>query len=263
MIDGRVVRQPPRNVRVYAGSNPMVFQCPGEHATKPHAHPAWSVVIPRAGHVTWTDQVSVGESAGAVLPPQVVYHAHITARHCCLFIDPWYLGLGPGQRRTIPLDLPTVDRVRALWFSDGTNDPDERARETVALLRLRGVLPSAVSIDQRVVAALRKLATANDIECVAASVGMSPSHLRALVLDQTGTRPAQLRLWQRLRTAILSLPDSTIAQAACDAGFADQAHFTRTASRLVGQTPGELVRVLSGSPHSRHLDSTPALVTAA
>jgi AraC-like DNA-binding protein len=46
-----------------------------------------------------------------------------------------------------------------------------------------------------------------------------------------------VRMWQRLRTAMLSPPDKPIALAAADAGFADQAHLTRTARRLVGQTP--------------------------
>jgi AraC-like DNA-binding protein len=43
---------------------------------------------------------------------------------------------------------------------------------------------------------------------------------------------------------MLSLPDTPIALAAADAGFADQAHLTRTTTRLVGRTPGELARTL-------------------
>jgi AraC-like DNA-binding protein len=36
---------------------------------------------------------------------------------------------------------------------------------------------------------------------------------------------------------MLSMTDNPIALAAADAGFADQAHLTRTANRLLGQTP--------------------------
>jgi AraC-like DNA-binding protein len=99
------------------------------------------------------------------------------------------------------------------------------------------LLPPALPIDPRVAAALRSLPAAERIDHVAVGVGMSPSRLRTLIHDLTGTSPAQLRTWQRLRTAMFSLTDKPIALAAADAGFADQAHLTRTANRLLGQTP--------------------------
>jgi AraC-like DNA-binding protein len=61
----------------------------------------------------------------------------------------------------------------------------------------------------------------------------------------------------------VSLPVKPIALAAFDAGFADQAHLTRTATRLVGQTPGDLTRTLGGVPKCRRTDRTAALTTAA
>jgi AraC-like DNA-binding protein len=70
-------------------------------------------------------------------------------------------------------------------------------------------------------------------------------------------------MWRRLRTAILDLPAKPIALAAVDAGFADQAHLTRTATRLVGQTPGDLARLLDATPHRRQDERTFALTAAA
>jgi AraC-like DNA-binding protein len=70
-------------------------------------------------------------------------------------------------------------------------------------------------------------------------------------------------MWRRLRAAILDLPAKPIALAAFDAGFADQAHLTRTATRLVGQTPGDLARLLDATPHRRHDERSPALTAAA
>jgi AraC-like DNA-binding protein len=152
--------------------------------------------------------------------------------------------LGPGRHAAIALDSPTVKYLRALWSKVDGADLDTNARETMTYLRRRGVVPSAVALDPRVAAALQDLPAAEFVDHLAASVGLSPSRLRALVHDLTGMPPSRLRLWQRLRIAMLSLPDKPIALAAADAGFADQAHLTRTATRLLGQTPGQLARML-------------------
>ena len=93
---------------------------------------------------------------------------------------------------------------------------------------------------------MRDLDIADGVARAAADVGLSPSRLRALVHDLTGTSPARLRMWRRLRIAMLGLVDKPIALAAADAGFADQAHLTRAATRLIGQTPGDLARMLQG-----------------
>jgi len=183
--------------------------------------------------------------------------------HVSVFIDPWHLQLGPGHRRAIPLDLRTAEQLRAVWPLGDAGDPDERARETVVLLRRRDLLPRRVAIDTRVAAVLPNLAVAECLDQVAAAVRLSPSRLRALVHEQTGAPPAQWRMWRRLRAAILDLPAKPIALAALDAGFADQAHLTRTATRLVGQTPGDLARLLDDTPHRRHDERIPALTAAA
>jgi AraC-like DNA-binding protein len=180
-----------------------------------------------------------------------------------VFIDSWHLGLGPGSGRPIALDVPTVVRLRALWIPDRVGDPDGCARETVALLRRRQVLPAAVPIDPRAAAALRDLTAVESMAGIAAAVGLSPSRLRALIHAQTGTSPARLRMWQRLQMAILSLAAKPIALAAIDAGFADQAHLTRTTTRLLGQTPGDLARLLGGGRSRRHDHGAPALSAAA
>ncbi|HEX6325610.1 MAG TPA: helix-turn-helix domain-containing protein [Jiangellaceae bacterium] len=229
-----------------------------------HSHPAWNVVVPLAGQINWSADRGPGRrAAGAVFPPNVAYRSGSGARHSSVFIDPWHLGLGPGSGRPIALDVDSVRHLRAIWSPDQVADPDESARATVVLLRRRDLLPAPVAIDPRVVAALRDLASAESVADIAAAVGLSPSRLRALVQVQTGTSPTHLRRWQRLRTAILSLPAKPIALAAIDAGFADQAHLTRTAVRLLGQTPGELARLLGNGQRRRHADVGPALAAAA
>ena len=242
----------------------MAFHLPAGQAIKEHANPAWTIVLPRAWQVTWdAGHRPASRVAGVIYPPQVAHRISGPVGHSSVFIDPWYVGLGSGHHRAIPLDLPVVEHVRDLWSPADECDPDQRARETVQFLRRQAVLPQAVSIDPRVVAAMRYLVAADCIEHVAGAVGLSPSRLRALIHDQTGTPPARLRMWQRLRAAILSLPATPIALAAFDAGFADQAHLTRTATRFVGLTPGELVQVLSKALDGYPDERPSRLVTAA
>ena len=264
MNNGQVARQPQWKGWLHAGIHITAFHYPAGQVIKAHTHPGWHIVIPRAGHITWeAHQLPALHAAGVVFPPHVTHRANNVAGHLSIFIDTWHLQLGPGHRRAIPLDLPTAEHVRHLWPLVDAGDPDERAQETVALLRRRDLLPRRAAIDPRVAAALQNLAVAECLDQVAAAVRLSPSRLRALVNEQTGAPPAQWRMWQRLRTAILDLPAKPIALAAIDAGFADQAHLTRTATRLVGQTPGDLARVLNAAYHGRHDDHRPSLTAAA
>jgi AraC-like DNA-binding protein len=98
-----------------------------------------------------------------------------------------------------------------------------------------------------VAAALPNLEFADCLDQVAAAVRLSSSRLRALVHEQTGAPPAQWRMWQRLRAAILDLPAKPIALAAVDAGFADQAHLTRTVRATLGTTPARVRRAFGGA----------------
>jgi methylphosphotriester-DNA--protein-cysteine methyltransferase len=51
---------------------------------------------------------------------------------------------------------------------------------------------------------------------------------------------------------MVGLVDKPIALAAVDAGFADQAHLTRTATRLIGRTPADLALMLQAPGARRH-----------
>jgi AraC-like DNA-binding protein/catechol 2,3-dioxygenase-like lactoylglutathione lyase family enzyme len=237
---------PPARLRV--GAYSMVFHHLAGQSIEQHCHPAWKIIIPDAGQVAWKiGHRPVMKNAGVIFPPQLPHTAVTAAQYALILIDPWFLGLGPGHGDAIPLDPTAVEQIRNLW-DQHDDKADDQARATVAFLRRRAVLPYAVSVDPRVAAALRDLPMARAIPHLAAAVGLSPSRLRALIRDQTGAPPAQLRRWQRLRAAIVSLQQKQIATAALDAGFADQAHLTRTATRLLGQTPRELADALSSVP---------------
>jgi AraC-like DNA-binding protein len=244
-------------IRLRVGTHSMVLRYAPGHRRRRHAHPAWEIVVPQAGWVEWhSDESAVSRTAGVVFPPQLPHLAHSPHGHVSVFIDPWYLGLGPGDRRAIALDAFTVKKLRALTLSREDGDPDNVARDAVALLRRNDLLSNAISIDSRVTAAVHALTAAHRMDQAASAVGLSSSRFRALLHQQTGTPPAGLRSWQRFRVAIQGFPVKPIAQAAVDAGFADQAHLTRTANRLMGQTPGRLLRDLRDATTVRAPDNT-------
>ncbi|MGH8825577.1 MAG: helix-turn-helix domain-containing protein [Jiangellaceae bacterium] len=264
MIDGCHGGQPPALARLVAGAHTMVLHVPAGQAGSEHTHPEWTILLPPAGTIEWSTGRRPGRSeSGVIFPPQLSYRAVSNAGHLTVFIDPWYQGLGRGRGSAVPLDAATVEHLADVWSAVCLTDPDESARETVTYLRQRALLPPAVAIDPRVAAALRALPATECVTHVAADVGLSPSRLRTLIHDLTGASPARLRLWRRLRTAMVGLADKPIALAAADAGFADQAHLTRTASRLIGQTPGDLVRMLQAPRTRRHRDDIPATAAVA
>lgn len=80
------------------------------------------------------------------------------------------------------------------------------------------------------------------IEIVAKSAGMSVSRLRALAQRELGVSLSRWRLWQALQTALEELAaGSSPADAACAAGFSDQAHLTRRMKATLGLTPGQVL----------------------
>jgi AraC-like DNA-binding protein len=262
MIDEGRGENGPAGPRLIAGLHTMVLQDPSGSAGPERAFPVWTILLSLAGHIEWRTGRSPGRAPGVIFPPQLFHHASCATGHLTVFIDPWYQGLGPGQGSAVPLDSGTVEYLAGRWSTVDTADLGERARETVTYLRHRLLLPPPVAIDPRVSAAVQGMHVADGVAGAAADVGLSPSRFRALVHDLTGTSPARVRTWRRLRTAVLDLADKPIALAAADAGFSDQAHMTRTASRLLGHTPGDLVRMVQGSRAGRRRDDVPATAAA-
>lgn len=112
------------------------------------------------------------------------------------------------------------------------------------MVRLQQRLPGAdAPIDPRLAAALRHLErqTAGDaVAAASAASGLSASRLRALSRAQFGVPFGKLVLWKKVRLACLAMArGASLVDAGFDAGFADQAHLTRTMADVIGLTPGE------------------------
>jgi AraC family transcriptional regulator len=79
------------------------------------------------------------------------------------------------------------------------------------------------------------------LAALAADAGVHPGHLQRVFRRHYGCTPAQYAAQLRIGWAQHALlrPDAAIASVALDAGFSDQAHFTRRFRRLTGTTPGK------------------------
>lgn len=75
---------------------------------------------------------------------------------------------------------------------------------------------------------------------LAAIISLSTSHFGRAFKGSTGLPPHRWHLNLRVEQACAMLTDATasIADVACATGFADQSHFTRVFSKIVGTSPG-------------------------
>jgi len=230
--DRRQVFAATDDLTVYAESNGAV--------TSRHAHPAWKLVLcPRS----LTDYRQRGRptlwAPGVVVPPEHVHAGGATSSYVVAYLDPWRVALPPSVGPLL-LDEPTVARLLAALALDVTGDLEGDVDLTAARRALDPVLGAPPPIDPRVSHALAGLAGADRLDVLASEVGLSPPRLRWLVRDTVGIPLGRLRQWSRLRAAVAALDEGPLATAAQVGGFADQAHLTRTARRMVGRTPGTL-----------------------
>ena len=117
-----------------------------------------------------------------------------------------------------------------------------RIRDLMARLQQR--LPGGgAPIDPRLATALRHLeqqAAGDAVAAASAASGLSPSRLRAISQAQFGVPFGKLVMWKKVRLACLAMArGANLVDAGLDAGFADQAHLTRTMADVIGLTPGE------------------------
>ena len=91
---------------------------------------------------------------------------------------------------------------------------------------------------------VRRIREANGavrVESIATELALTPRHLERLFRERVGYSPKQLARITRARRAknALAAGHGPLAQVAARFGYADQAHFTREFSQIIGIPPGE------------------------
>jgi AraC-like DNA-binding protein len=214
-----------------------------------HAHPAWTLLLPVDGGTVTVipgDAIHV-HTGGVLLPPQSQYRSATDGPHVAVYMNAWRSARPDSTSPRIIGDASARRLLDALDVDGGTD-------LSAANVEVAGLVARFAPIDSRLAFIIEALPGAGRLDVLAGEVGLSPSRLRALARTEIGVPLTQLRLWSRLARAILWLPyGPTAVAAAAAAGFADQAHFTRTARRFLGRTPGDLsLHSQAHRPPGRH-----------
>ncbi|MBX3189566.1 MAG: AraC family transcriptional regulator [Labilithrix sp.] len=164
-----------------------------------------------------------------------------------------------------PRELTDADApLEALWGDDAralegalleSLESEERAEDV--LERARTILDASLrarlashgeAVDVRVRAAVALLASGAGVRDTAARVELSERQLARRFADRVGVAPKLFSRVMRLqRAAAILARGATPSIAATEAGYADQAHFTRDAAELAGASPAALSREMSDS----------------
>jgi AraC-like DNA-binding protein len=107
--------------------------------------------------------------------------------------------------------------------------------------------PPSRRLDRRVTVVLARIRETDDLrmslEDAAALVHLSPGRFAHLFKEQLGLPFRRFMLWRKLTRAMLAIGrQSSIADAAHAADFADAAHLTRTFHQMFGMPPSVMMR---------------------
>lgn len=231
-----------------------------------HGHPAWKLVASRRGRLrcrTGTEEMC----ARAVLVPPHLEHALCAeGAFAAVFIDPLRFNISPRATAVVkPLALGKQSKVQLRevteisWAAAGGGVGEGEVHAAVEGLVASLNLPKRERQKTSVVDTQWLLHHGNEVAPslggLASRVGLSGSRLRHLFVEEVGVPLRKYRLWARLlRTlsAAAQIPQlnndsssgsralTALCRLAQEQGFSDQAHMTRTFSRVLGRTPGSL-----------------------
>jgi len=156
-----------------------------------------------------------------------------------------------------PRPVVKSERLRALIEAAFSADMEPLAAEGIVLALTEALLaeagtpvPTPPRVDQRAVqrarqlldCATRRLVHSSELE---AATGLSRFELARQFRAQLGTSPYRYSLMRRLEWVRDRLGKRSTVDLALEAGFADQAHFTRAFKACVGVTPGRYLELKS------------------
>jgi len=171
-----------------------------------------------------------------------------------LYIEPQRIAQACGALPFVASPVIRNDRVartvRGAFDDDLAPDASEALIHEVAeaLLHQAGAAPKRMRIDEAAIERARQLLEAalpgsvrsSELEAVS---GLSRFDLARQFRARLGTSPYRYSLMRRLDRARARLSRRPIADVALEAGFADQAHFTRAFRAAHGVSPGRYARL--------------------
>lgn len=151
--------------------------------------------------------------------------------------------------------------IESVLTGDELRQTTEQYRQAASLADLRRtgddlmnkVLPfqretANRAIDDRIIKAICFIGANLDnplaLEDIAGQVYLSPERLRHLFVQETGIPFSQFVLWKRIKLVLQQVlkANQSMASAAIQNGFTDQAHFTRLFRRTFGVNPGKVLK---------------------
>ncbi len=209
----------------------------GTAAAAPHRHAAIQIALADKGEVAVrAPSGDVRGPAIAILP--MVRHEFLPMPyHVTAFYIEAEAPLGRAFRRAV--DTGAAAMPPLLEAALRAENPEQALS---ALGEALGV-SEAGPLDPRLSAALAFLRSSpgapGAVGEAAAVAGLSAARLRELAQAELSVALSQWLLWQKLGRASRALVSgASLAEAAMDGGFSDQAHFARTMKRMFGVTPG-------------------------
>jgi AraC-like DNA-binding protein len=226
-----------RGRALHAGSSESV---------RSHCTPVYKLVVGVDAPVRFESGAGSATATALLVPPGVAHALRTEGYAVGLFLEAGgpLTPFAPREQRLCVLERPLAQRLHRLvaqHAEHGGRDDAALVDESFSLLRLGG----PHRLDARIGGLLERIAHEPDlsIQALAQGAGLSPERLRHLVVERTGLPLRALRLFQRTLLAIEHLlRGRDPARAAALAGFADQAHFSRSFARQFGRTPSSVPR---------------------
>jgi AraC-like DNA-binding protein len=216
------------------------------YGSKPHFHDGYSLGFFEEPVSIWCRgrlrSLRTGEFV--VLEPGEVHGGRGDANHCRqdgMILDPAWTALVFGNERPVEFPDPVIrDPHLRSSFTRGLSGLDAaRLRSALVELFARFGVPVRVAPE----AAVQSIPAdpALPVSLQARKAHLSRSHFSRRVRAATGLCPRDYRRLRRVHQARALIEMGwSLADAAADAGFADQAHMTRQFRQICGVTPAML-----------------------
>lgn len=222
----------------------------------PHAHFCLELTLPLDGELdaNLADGSRADGIGGALVGSNVAHRHRIRGRRMAqLIVGPLTrsgraLRAGLGRRPVGAISVEEAEPFRqdlAGLVDDGDLD---RARVTAhSLVRHLSPIPPEPPADPRVLRTMQRLLGEfernSPVRDLARQAGISESHLSHLFRRVVGVPVRTYRRWLRLRAGvILGMSGWDLSDAAHEAGFADQADFSRSCREAFGAPPSTITQ---------------------